>query len=366
MNFKKRIQRLRNCLQDHSCEALLVDNPIDIFYLTGIELSTGLLLIGETSARLIVDSRYYEACKNSAPMPVVLQKPDSLQKILSHKTFQNITKIAFDSEKSSYDKYKHYQSLLNKVKQENPTRKIRLIPLSGPVTKVRTLKDDEEIQALKVAAQLGSEGYNYLLTLLKPGITEIELAIELEIFWKRKGSKGLAFDSIIAFGANSSMPHYKPGSVPLKKGQPVLIDIGVNFHHYHSDMTRVPFFGKPSKEMKKIYEVVLEAQERALDLCKPGTPISELDKIARETMKKQDYAKYFIHNLGHGVGLEIHELPFLRGNSTDTLEEGMVITIEPGIYLSGIGGVRIEDTIVITKNGHENLSTPSKELVIIN
>jgi len=204
--------------------------------------------------------------------------------------------------------------------------------------------------------------------MLKEGISENELAIELEIFWKRRGSKAIAFDPIIAFGSNSSMPHYRVGQRKLNTGEAVLIDIGVNLNHYHSDMTRVVFFGDPDPKIASIYEIVLKAQELALENCRPGTPIAELDASARTYIEQKGYGENFTHSLGHGVGLEIHELPLIRSQSpgADTqLEEGMVVTIEPGIYLPGIGGVRIEDTVAITRDGYENLTNRSKELSII-
>lgn len=366
MNYRTRVQALRKYLRTNHLDAMIIDDLLNIFYLTGMELSLGTLLVTQNSARLIVDNRYYETCKKQSPVPVFERKEGWLEKLLSQKSFSHLKSLGFDRENSSYAFYQNYKKLLRKVVKSNPQRKaITLKPLNNPIRSLRAIKDKEEIQKLKKAAKLGSEGYDYLLTLLKTGATELELAAELEIFWKKKGSKGLGFDPIIAFGPNSSMPHYKPSNAKLKKGVPVLIDIGVNLNHYHSDMTRVPFFGAPSKKMEKIYHVVWEAQEAALAFCKPGTTLKELDSIAREVISSHNFGKYFIHNLGHGIGLEIHEHPFIRGNSKETLEEGMLVTIEPGIYLPDIGGVRIEDTVLITKKGHENLTNRSKELTII-
>ena len=200
---------------------------------------------------------------------------------------------------------------------------------------------------------------SYVLSLLKEEISEAELALELEFFWKKRGAKKLAFDPIIAFGANSSMPHYRAGLAKLQSHTSILIDIGVVLSHYHSDMTRVVHFGTPTSVIEKIYSIVEEAKARALALCCPGTLVGELDRAARDWIASQGYGERFTHSLGHGVGLDIHEPPTIRDSGlyrTLPLQPGMVITIEPGIYLPGIGGVRLEDTVLITENGHENLT----------
>jgi Xaa-Pro aminopeptidase len=366
MDYRSRIRAVQQYLKAHHLDGLVVDDCLNIFYLTGIELSLGTLLITQTFARLVVDHRYFESCKKNCPVPVIPLKADWLVTLLMQKKCERILTLAFDSENTSYEKYLVHRKSMNTLrKQSKGKRKVQLKPVHNPIRALRAVKDRDEISALKKAAKLGSEGYDFVCSLLKTGITEIEVAQQLEIFWKERGSKGLAFDSIIAFGENSSMPHYKPSTVKLKKGQPVLIDIGVNFHHYHSDMTRVPFYGKPSKKMEEIYHVVLEAQEEAINLCAPGVKMSAIDAAARDHIASRGYGKYFIHSLGHGIGLEVHENPFFKKTEDTILEEGMAITIEPGVYLSGVGGVRIEDTILITKKGHENLTKRPKDLMIL-
>jgi len=366
MDIKKRIKRLQNSLIENRCDAILVENPIDLFYLTGMELSTGQLLVSTKSARLIVDGRYYEICKTRCPLPTVLLKKEALTTLLQAKPFQEVQKFAFDSEQTSYGRVLDYRSLIRTVNtKSSKKRALKLVPLSDPIKQLRAIKDADEILTLKKAAQLGSKGYDFICTQLKPGITELEAAAELEIFWKRNGSQGLAFESIIAFGTNGSMPHYRPQQVKLKKGDPILIDIGVKWGHYHSDMTRTVFLGAPSQAMQEIYQIVLKAQTEALKLCKPGNAICDLDGCARSIITSAGYGKNFNHSLGHGIGLEVHELPFLRGTATEILRPGMAITIEPGIYLPGIGGVRIEDTVIITEDGYENLTNRPKKLQVL-
>lgn len=366
MNYKARIRHVQKYLRSNKLDALLIDNVLNIFYLTGIELSLGTLLITQTFARLVVDNRYYESCKKHSPVPLILLKQNWLSNLLGKKQCSKIHTLGFDSENTSYDKYLAHRKDIGVLKKESKgARKVQLKPVKNPIRYLRAVKDHDEIKALKKAAKLGSEGYDFVCSILKTGITELDVAQQLEIFWKQKGSKGVAFESIIAFGANSSMPHYKPSTDRLKKGLPVLIDIGVNLNHYHSDMTRVPFYGKPSKKMEEIYSVVLEAQEEAISLCAPGVSLSAIDAAARDHIASRGYGKFFTHSLGHGIGLEVHENPFFKKTEDTVLQEGMVITIEPGVYLPGTGGVRIEDTILITNKGHENLTKRPKELLVL-
>lgn len=368
MSSKGRIAKVRDFLVKRGIDAIIVDNPLNIFYLTGMELSLGTLIVTKRSARLVVDSRYYESCKKECPIPLIALEKGWLTKLLldKSKNFSSISSIAFDGENCSYEKYLSYKKIVREVKRVSGRKSpLRLISLSNPIRMIRAIKEPCEIDALKRAAELGSIGYDFVCTKLKSGITEVEVARELDIFWKRRGSKGVAFDSIIAFGKNSSMPHYKPSETPLKKGDPVLIDIGVNLGHYHSDMTRVPFFGSPSPTLEEIYRVTLEAQESAIALCKPGIPLSEIDAAARKVIAEAGYEKNFTHSLGHGIGLEVHEEPFFRKDKDLELQEGMVITIEPGIYLPDCGGVRIEDTLLIVRGGSENLTNRPKELKIL-
>lgn len=354
--MRERLQKLREQMKAHECSLLLVTGMTNLFYLTGQQLSAGRLLVGMDFAILFVDGRYYERCKSEVPIPTVLLTPENFKEELKK---ENTTVLGFDSADTSHDEFLQ-------LKKEMRGTGIKLMPLPNFVQTLRRIKDEDEIQLLREASKLGSEGYDYLLGLIKPGVTETELAKELEIFWLRKGARGVAFESIIAFGPNSSMPHYHPTpGVKLQNGQPVLIDIGVNDRHYNSDMTRVVFCGKASDEMKTIYEVVRVAQEKALAVCKAGVQIGDVDAVARDYIESQGYGKNFTHNLGHGVGIEIHEQPWMRKGSKVKLEERMLITIEPGVYLPGVGGVRIEDTILITKTGHENLTDRPKALLQI-
>lgn len=335
----ERIKKVQECLEKWGVDLLIVDNPIDLYYLTGQNVSTGRLVIFEAAATLYVDGRYYESCKESLAMPVAL-----LTKEHPLPSFEG-KRIGFDAGFTSYENYEKLSAL-----------KGERVPLSHPLQSIREVKEREEIAYLRQAAELGSQGFDFVVSSLAEGVAEEELAVELELFWRKAGGEKLAFDPHIAFGANSAYPHYHAGKKRLKQGDLVLIDIGVVLNHYHSDMTRVVFFSEPDPELLNIYRVVHEAQLKALELCKPDTPLAELDRAARGLIEEEGYGAFFLHSLGHGVGLEIHESPTIRKDSSGVLKEGMVITIEPGIYLPGKGGVRLEDTVVITQEGFENLT----------
>lgn len=354
MNHAARLQRLRNLLESHFCDGFLIEHPTDLFYLTGLQLSTGKLIIAPEAACLIVDGRYLEQCCQQTLYPIQLLKTNTLQEKITD--FQ-IHHLGFDQQHSTYQAFLTLNQLAAALK--NQSYPLDIIPVESPVQQLRLIKDEDEIAHLRKAAHLGYQGYEFVVSLLRENVTESELAFELEFFWKKKGAKRLAFDPIIAFGSNGSMPHYRAGPTPLTPHTSVLIDIGVVLDHYHSDMTRVVFFGNPPPILKTLYSIVDEAKVQALALCRPGTLIGELDHIARKSIASKGYGDYFTHSLGHGIGLDIHEPPILRetGVYRDIpLKTGMVITIEPGIYFPGIGGIRLEDTILITENGYENLT----------
>lgn len=357
MNYAARLERLRRLLASMPCDALLIEHPTNLFYLTGLELSAGKLLITPQEACLIVDGRYLERSSQQTLYPVLLLSKDSLKELIISYT---IHRLGFDKHQTTYHDYLSLTQLANTLISQSYD--LEIIPVESAVQQLRLIKDEEEIACLRDAARLGYQGYEFVVSLLREGITEADLAFQLEFFWKKRGASRLAFDSIIAFGPNSSMPHYRAGHTKLQLHTSVLIDIGVVLSHYHSDMTRVVFFGTPPPIMQDIYLIVEEAKARAVAICRPGTLIGDLDRTAREYIASKGYNDYFTHSLGHGIGLDIHEPPTIRETglySSIPLQAGMVITIEPGIYLPQVGGVRLEDTILITEKGYENLTNPA-------
>ncbi len=369
MSYIDRQENLRNILKSRSLDGVIIDDQTNLFYLTGLEMSSGRLLITAKASLLFVDNRYYEACQNQTAAQVYLTDKEPFSEILQTPDLNFIKTLGFDTENTSYKAFSDLEILMSKIKEQTSGRcNIKLVPVDNPVKILRMVKEAEEIKLLKNAGILGSLGFDYVISLLKVGIKEIEVVQELEIFWKKNGAKGIAFEPIIAFGPSSSMPHYRSGDRSLKNGDVVLIDIGVNLQHYQSDMTRTVFFGAPPEEISVIYPIVQRAQKLALEICKPGTLIKDIDEKAREFIQEQGYGENFTHGIGHGVGLEVHELPNMRYQtslSTLELKPGMVITVEPGIYIPKIGGVRIEDTVVITETGYESLTNRPTDPQII-
>jgi len=331
-DHKKRVSRLQK-----QYDACIVENPVDLYYLTGLDLSLGTLVVRQDGACLFVDGRYLQAAKESSPVPVA--DISSLKQFLP-------AEVSFDSQWTTVRRCEVLKKLCPKP-----------APVPSLLQELRAVKDDEEIAALRKSAKLLWKGYEHLRKLLKAGISEEEAALQFELFCRKNGASGLAFDPIIAFGKNSAMPHYRAGKAALKKGDLVLCDIGVAVKHYRSDMTRVHHFGKIDPRLADMEAVVLAAHRAALKKCKAGALVKELDIAARSVMKEASMEELFVHSLGHGIGLETHEFPKIRYDGADrdvVLKAGMVITIEPGLYLPGVGGVRHEDTIAITKDGFVN------------
>lgn len=335
----ERIQKLIQSLGE--VDGCLIEEPNDLFYLTGLSLSVGKLWVSPSGACLFVDGRYYGKAKKEAPCPVALI--DSFKE-----SFQTAKQIAFDSA------FITYNGLLA-LKNDFPH--VEWVPVSSPVKSIRLCKSPNEIEALEKAARLTWEGYQRILQILKEGITEAEVALEFEIFCRKNGASGLSFEPIIAFGENSAYPHHRAGNTPLKNNQIVLIDVGAVVDKYRGDMTRVFFFGEPDPQLTRLNEIVQKAQRKAVAHVRPGIRVEELDQIVREEFRRENVEELYTHGLGHGIGLQTHEYPIIKVNGKDKdliLKPGMVFTIEPGLYQPGLGGVRYEDTVLVTETGCEN------------
>ena len=340
--YKTRLSKLQDIITTNTLDALIVEAPTNILYLTGLELSKGLIMVTKKgSSTLFVDGRYYEDCKERSPFPVELFDPKALHTKTSER-------IGFDSSRTTYSEFMALKEVFT----------TQLVAIENPFKTVRAIKDTDECNALRRSAALASDGFKHGCSLLKEGISEREIATEIEIFWKRRGAEGPSFDINVSFGINSAFPHHHAGNDTLKTGDIVLMDIGTTLDGYASDMTRVVAFGTPNQKLVEIYDIVKSAQQSALDICRPGSTLGALDSAARDVITAAGYGEFFTHGLGHGIGLDVHEHPFVRNRepfASIPLEPGMAITIEPGIYLPDLGGIRIEDTIIITNDGHENL-----------
>lgn len=356
MTFQKRLQNFQKVLSNNKLDFFVIDDPFDLLYMTGLRLSAGKLLFHSGEAELFVDGRYIENAKKRSPFPVQKLSTSQLVKFFSM-TNGSQNKVGFNSCTTTYQSYCNLQKFMKAHDLD-----YELIALDNPLKELRSIKDNVEITAMKKAAQLAWRGFEYICSILKPGVTEGQVALDFEVFCKRNGAEDLSFEPIIAFGANTACPHHHSGSKVLQEGDAVLVDIGVIVDHYCSDMTRVVFFGEPDSELEKMYALVQRAHHRALALCKPGTKIKDLDIAARSVFSKENLEGYFLHSLGHGIGLQIHEYPPIKQDLPESLElkPGMVITIEPGLYFEEKGGVRYEDTILITQDGYENFYTPTR------
>lgn len=339
-----RIERVCKWVKEQKLDALLIENPADLFYLTGVLCSVGRLILKPEGAFLLVDGRYYEmAKKQGPPCEIVLAGKDALSEVL-----QSVKKVGFDSAFFTIDRYEALKTTIPRKEW---------VAVSKPLKNFRAFKDTGEIAALKRAARVTWEGYQKVLKNLKEGVTEMEIALDFELYCRRNGASKLTFEPIVAFGENSAYPHYRAGQARLKKNQIVLLDLGAVVDQYRGDMTRVFFFGEPHPDLERFYRLVQSAHDAAAAAVRPGIKIGDLDRIARSILAKEEVESLFTHALGHGVGLEAHEYPSVRADGEDRdllLRPGMVFTIEPGLYLPGVGGVRYENTFAVTEHGAEN------------
>jgi Xaa-Pro aminopeptidase len=265
--------------------------------------------------------------------------------------------IGFESASLTFSFY-HFLS-------ERLSNQVNLIPLEKELKSLRALKDVQELALIQRAIDISSKAFLHILKILKEGVQEREVALEMEFFMKHNGGEALGFDIIIASGKRSALPHGKASSKSIEKGDLILIDFGSGFQGYHSDQTRTMVCGQPSSEQKIIYQVVKEAQEKAIEKVRPDIPLQEVDIVARDHIRNRGYGEYFGHGTGHGIGLVVHEDPFVNSENKESIQEGMVFTIEPGIYLPDWGGVRIEDMIRVTSHRAEVLTHLPNELMVI-
>lgn len=341
-DYSGRIRKLQTLLKNNKLDGIYLSHSTSLLYFTGLELSLGKLLISPSKAILFVDSRYREYAEHNAHLSIKKLDPIPLQKTLAP-----WKKLAFEGSDMPYSEVIELKKMISKG------AKIVSVAFSK---ELRSIKEQSELECLRISASLLWKGFLYLQSQLKTGITEQQLDSEFRKFCIDHNAT-LAFDPIIAFGPNGSKPHHKSGTSTLQENTLVLIDIGLNIHSYASDMTRMVFFGDIDPTWKRLYKIVAEAKEAAMKLCKTGTIIRELDLASRAIFRRENLENHFVHSLGHGVGLDVHERPAIhkQGDFADLpLQENMVITIEPGLYFPGKGGIRIEDTIQITKEGYKN------------
>jgi Xaa-Pro aminopeptidase len=356
-----RLTKLRKSLLEHDLDAILVSQPENRRYLSGFTGSAAILAISADRAILATDFRYHEQMQREAPDFELAKIKTRFQDLLPEIVADlGVKRLGFESEHVTVDQLKTFSEA---------TDGVEWVPLKETVEKLRTMKEEDEIEALRRSAALNDEAFAHLLEVIKPGMTELEAAWVIESYMRTHGAKKIAFPVIFAAGPNGALPHAQPGDYVIKEGEPIVIDMGCVVDGYCSDMTRTICLGasgarQPSDKYLEVWNLALKAQEAALTGIRAGTTGVEADALARNIIEEAGYGEQFGHGLGHGVGLAVHEWPRASKLSEDTYEAGMSLTVEPGIYLPGEFGVRIEDLVIIREDGVENLTgTPKMPIV---
>ncbi|MBM7552324.1 M24 family metallopeptidase [Thalassobacillus pellis] len=351
-----KLRGIRQSIQDMELDGLLVTNDKNRRYLTGFTGSAGVVLLTAEKSILITDFRYTEQAGEQAKgFEIVEHKKPIIEAISEQVSKLGIQKLGFEKDHLTYGVYQQYEKHIS----------AELVPVAGLVEKLRLIKTDEEISILKDAIKIADSAFDHILGVIKPGVKEIEVANELEFFMRKQGASSSSFDIIVASGLRSAFPHGVASEKEIQSGELVTLDFGALYKGYCSDITRTVAVGEIGEEQKKIYDTVLEAQLRGMDGLKAGITGKEADDLTRDYIKEKGYGDYFGHSTGHGIGLDVHEGPGLTYRNEKVLEAGMVVTVEPGIYVPGVGGVRIEDDALITVTGNERLSKSPKELITL-
>ena len=352
-NRLRRQKELLRLLESNGVDGLLVSHLPNLFYLTGFSGSAGMGFFSTRKKVLWVDGRYgLQAREQSSGVRVMVSRQGILPEVWKFLNQASCRRVGFES-----DQLVHGDYLRIRARTENS---VKLLALEGVVEKLRERKDRKEIALIRRACRVTGEVLAEIRDWLRPGIREREVAAEIDYRLRRKGAEGVAFETLVASGPRSALPHGVPSGRRLRKNDLVLIDLGAILEHYCADMTRTLFLGRPDSRTKRTYERVLEAQQRAIEAVRPGVRADQLDRLARKVLKTSGLDKRFTHSLGHGLGLEIHEPPRLARSVKRSLPEGAVITVEPGVYLPGWGGIRIEDTVLVGKDGPDVLTPGDK------
>ena len=350
-----RLERLFEVFEGADC--VLITSDINRRYFTGMRSSAGVVLAFPDKAYLLIDFRYIEKARATVTDAEVIEMKKLYPQLMELFAKHNAQSVAIESEimtVKELNAYEHFFTDIHFVHNDS---------LSNAIASLRITKDDEEIACIQKAQEIAEKALDEVMSFIKAGVTEREIALELNRLMFAYGAEDLSFDTIVLSGANTSMPHGVPSDKKIEEGEFVLMDFGAVYNGYHSDMTRTVCVGEPTEEMKSVYDTVLQAQLAGLEAAKAGILGSELDKVSRDVIEQAGYGECFGHSLGHGVGMEIHEKPNASPNYKLPLNDGAVVTIEPGIYIAGKFGVRIEDFVILTENGCKNLTKSAKNLI---
>jgi len=348
----KRLNALWKRVRAEGLDGFMVTNLPNIRYLCGYSGSNGLLLVTRRGSYFYTDFRYQEqVSKEVKGAKAIIRQRDLIAEFPVEQT-RGLKRLGFEKSFLSYGSFLIVRKQLKGIK---------LVPCDNFTAALRVVKEPGELRLISRAAAIADQVLRDVRALVKPGITEKDLAADIDYRFSRSG--GIAFETIVASGPQGALPHAQPGNRRLREGDAIVFDMGAKFQGYCSDMTRTLFLGKANARARKVYQIVLDAQLRAVDGVRAGRPAAEVDALARDYIKQQGYGKEFGHGTGHGVGLEVHEGPGVSGRSKDVLQANSVVTIEPGIYLPGRFGVRIEDLVCVTAKGCRILSSFSKKLI---
>jgi len=351
-----RIPFLKKSLEKNQLGGFIVADETNMLYLTGFEGAARLLIPANNESVLYVYGVNYEAAKASVKncsVELMQRYEDANKKVAAQCKKLKLKNIGFDN-----------LDVSNFLKVRKNLKDAKLKAMSQTIWDLRKVKDPTELSNIRKAAELTDKGNEVAAEVIKPGIREYEVAAEVEYAMRKRGSEGTAFDTIVASGLRSAYSHGGCTSKKIRRDELIQFDIGARYKNYRADLTRTFLVGKPSPKQQKIYDVVMEAQEKAFQKIREGVKARQVDGVARDTIKKRGFGENFVHELGHGVGLAVHEPPSLNSASKDVLKAGNVVTDEPGIYIVGYGGVRIEDTVLVKREGAQRLTKASYELTV--
>lgn len=355
--YDNRLGNIRRKMASLDIDAVLVTKRVNYVYLSGFTGTAAILFISRERAALLTDFRYVEQASMQAPdYEIIRYTSDQFGEINRLLKSEGIKRLAFEDCHLSYKQYMQYSEKLETDE---------FVPLGGIIEELRSVKDQTEIGLIRKAVDIADGVFTHILGFIKPGITELDIAYEMEYYMKRLGAEGPSFETIVASGKRASMPHGVASEKKLEQGDVLTLDYGAIYKGYCSDITRTIFIGKPDEELEKIYRIVLDANRKGLESVKSGILAKEADLAARDFINEAGYGDNFGHGLGHGVGLEIHEDPTLSIRGDMVLKDGMVVTVEPGIYIPDLGGVRIEDMVVVNGENALVLTGSPKEMIIL-
>ena len=354
------MSRLEDLFKSYTgADCALITSDINRRYFTGMKSSAGVVLVFPEKAYLLIDFRYIEKAMATVTDAEVIEQKKLYPQISELLERHNAKSMAIESETMTVKELNTYRHFFKELKIDSTDA------LSNAISNMRAVKDADELDCIRKAQAIAEEALTELLPFIRAGVTERETALELNRLMFEKGAEDLSFETIVLSGANTSMPHGVPSDKKIEDGEFVLLDFGAVWNGYHSDMTRTVCVGQPTDEMRKVYDIVLEAQLAGIAAAKAGITGSALDKVSRDIIEAAGYGDCFGHSLGHGVGLEIHEKPNASPNYMLPLSKGAVVTVEPGIYIAGKFGVRIEDFVVLNENDSYNLTKFDKTLITL-